>query len=83
MKTREQMVLEAKMREAEIARKNKKMTVTKCGNVKSSFGRSSMEFLSGMGFFNKGSDRKPSKDAWVDKKLHKNIVSIHVRKKAL
>jgi len=82
MKSLEQLKAEAKLRQAEIAKKNAKMTVTKCGNVKSSFGRNSMEFLSGMGFFVKGSDRKPSKDAWIDKKLDKNIISIHVRKKA-
>ena len=83
MKTREQMVAEALHRKAEIARKNKAITVTKCGNVKTSFGRCAPEYLEGMGFFAKGSDRKPSKSGMCEKRLNKNVVEIHVRKKVV
>lgn len=81
MKSREQCIAEAKLRQAEIARKNAKMTVTKCGNVKTSFGRCTPEYLEGMGFFAKGSDRNPSKSGIVEKRLKKDRIEIDVRKK--
>jgi hypothetical protein len=83
MKTREQLVAEAKFRQQEIARKTKKLGVTKCGNVKTSFGRCTPEYLEGMGFFAKGSDRKPSKSGVSEKRLNKEIVQIDVRKKVV
>lgn len=81
MKSREQCIAEAKLRQADIARKNAKMTVTRCGNVKTSFGRCAPEYLEGMGFFAKGSDRKPSKSGIVEKRLKKDRIEIDVRKK--
>lgn len=82
MKTRDQMILEAKLRQLEIARKSKKLGVTKCGNVKTSFGRCAPEYLEGMGFFAKGSDRKPSKYGVAEKRLNKDRIEIDVRKKS-
>lgn len=82
MKTQQQMVFEAQMREAEIKRKTAKLGVTRCGNVKTSFARCTPEYLEGMGFFVKGSDRKPSKAGMCEKRLNKDIVQIDVKKKA-
>lgn len=81
MKSKLQCQIEAEFRKKEIARKTKALGATRCGNVKTSFGRCSREYLEGMGFFHKGSDRKPSKTAWVEKKLKKDRIEIEVRKK--
>lgn len=82
MKSREQMLFEAQKRQADIKRKTVKLGVTRCGNVKTSFARCTSEYLEGMGFFVKGSDRKPSKECFTDKKLDKQVIQIDVRKKA-
>jgi hypothetical protein len=81
MKSKNQRIFETQKRREEIAHKTKKMGVTVCGNVKTSFGRCSQEYLEGMGFFTKGSDRKPSKSGMCEKRLKKDIVQIDVRKK--
>jgi hypothetical protein len=81
MKSSNQRIFEAQKRKEEIARKTKALGITKCGNVKTSFGRCSAEYLEGMGFFVKGSDRKPSKDGMCEKRLPKDKVEIDVRKK--
>jgi hypothetical protein len=81
MKSKNQRIFEAQKRQKEIAQKNAKMGVTRCGNVKTSFARCTSEYLEGHGFFKKDSDRKPSKDAWCKKTLDKNVTVIDVRKK--
>lgn len=81
MKSKNQRIFEAQKRKEEIARKTKKLGVTVCGNVKTSFDRCAPEYLEGMGFFTTGNDRKPSKSGMCEKRLKKDIVQIDVRRK--
>lgn len=81
MKGKNQRIFEAQKRKEEIERKTKKMGITQCGDVKTSFARCSSEYLEGMGFFKKDSDRKPSKDAWVKKRLNKEVIEIDLKRK--
>lgn len=83
MKNRAQLKFEALKRQEEIARKTKKLGVTKCGNVPTSFARNNKEFLLNMGFYVKGETNKPSKSAWAEKRLDKSIIEIDVKKNKL
>lgn len=80
MKNRERMESDARQRKKEIARKTRGMGVKECGNVPSSFGRSNKEFLICMGFYVKGETNGPSKTAWAEKRLRKDLIEIDVRK---
>lgn len=75
-------LLEAKLRMKQIAEKTKKQSkVMQSGNVPTSFARNTKEFLLNMGFYVKGETNRPSKNAWCEKKLDKNIIEIDIRKK--
>lgn len=80
MKSNNQRIFEAQKRKKEIAKKTKKLGITSCGNVKTSFNRCTSEYLENMGFFKKDSDRKPSKDAWCKKTLNKDLIQIDIKK---
>jgi len=80
MKSKNQRIFEAQHRRNEIVAKTKKLGIMACGDVKTSFNRCTSEYLEGMGFFKKDSDRKPHKDAWCKKKLNKDEISIDIRK---
>lgn len=81
MKSLRQRQFEAQKRQEEIARKTKKLGVMQSGNVRTSFARNTKEFLLNMGFYVKGESNKPTKDAWCEKKLKKDVIEIDVRKK--
>jgi len=81
MKSREQLKFEALKRQEQIAKKAKRDSFNKAGNVKTSWNRNNKEFLVGMGFYVKGEKARPSKNAWIEKKLDKNVIEIDVRKK--
>lgn len=81
IKTREQMKFEAMKRKEQIEKKIKHNAFNKAGHVKTSFGKCNKEYLINMGFYVKGEKNRPSKSAWVEKRLDKNVIEIDVRKK--
>lgn len=83
MKSKNQKIFEAQKRQKEIAQKSKRLGITACGDVRTSFNSFASEYLEGMGFFKKDSDRTPSKDAWCKKPLNKDIISIDVKKNVM
>jgi hypothetical protein len=80
MKSKVQLKFEALKRKEEIERKTKKLGVTQCGNAKTSWARNTKEYLLNMGFYVKGETNRPSKNAWSEKKLDKNVIQIDIRK---
>lgn len=81
IKTKEQMKFEAMKRQQTIEQKSKHNAFNKAGNVKTSWNRNTKEFLLNMGFYVKGEKARPSKSAWAEKRLDKNVIEIDVRKK--
>lgn len=80
IRSRQQSMFEAKQRQKEIKAKTKKLGITECGNVKSSFGRNNKEFLLNMGFYEKNTKHNPTKSAWVEKRLNPEVTEIQIRK---
>lgn len=80
MKSKNQRIFESQKRQQEIARKTKKIKSITSGNVSSSFGHNTKEFLLNMGFYCKGEISAPSKNAWCEKRLNNNEIVIDVRK---
>jgi hypothetical protein len=82
IKSKEQMKFEAMKRKQVLEAKSKNNAFNKAGNVKTSFGKCNKEYLINMGFYVKGERNKPSKSAWVEKRLDKNIIEVDLRKKS-
>jgi hypothetical protein len=81
IKSRKQMVLEAKLRAMQIAEKSKKIQA-RAENVPTSWGQVTNEFMSDVGFFYSKKSHV-GKKALIEKRLSKNVIEIDIRKKAV